>query len=131
MFKFEDLIKQEQQNEKFAEFALAIEMTKDKQKQDIAVDKVCEEFEDKQIDKKQQKLPIDDFGQLVVPKASSPFETKQTAKKVLNPHQNSLQSYLKQQQKDKVLQKALTLYKAFKKHCAQNKIDPNIFTGVK
>lgn len=77
------------------------------------------------------KKDVDDFGLPVIPKASSPFETKQTANKVLNPHQKSLQGYLKEQQRDKVLRKALTLYRAFKQHCIQNKIDPNIFLGEK
>jgi hypothetical protein len=77
------------------------------------------------------KQTLDDFGMpIVASKASSPFETKQSAKKVLNPNQKSLQGFLKDSQRDKVVRKAAMLYSAFKKHCAQNKIDVSLFTGV-
>lgn len=77
-----------------------------------------------------KNVPTDDFGQILIPKASSPFETKQSAKKVINPNQKSLQGFLKDNQRDKVVRKAAMLYSSFKKHCAQNKIDPSLFTGV-
>lgn len=77
------------------------------------------------------KQKLDDFGIPAVAKASSPFETKLSAKKVLNPNQKSLQALLKEQQRQKTINKAASLYNAFKKHCAQNKIDPAFFIGAK
>lgn len=74
---------------------------------------------------------VDDFGQVVPPKGSSPFETQQSKKTVLRKGQNSIQGYLVEVQRDKALRKALALYSAFKKHCAQNKIDPNMFINKK
>ncbi len=130
MKSFEQLIKEK--NPDFKTFAQAVETAKEQL--DI-VHTPTEAKEDLFVKKDLPQPPIssmvDDFGQPVIAKATSPFETKQTAKKVLNPHQKSLQGYLKQQQRDKVLQKAATLYSSFKKHCAQNNIDHKSFFGVK